>query len=204
MFVVLVRHFETLGNQFKRYIGSTDEEIVVTTDMIEIEQYPRVSRVYCSPLLRCRETSAILYPDQIPIVQNDFRECHFGDFENKNYEELCDRKEYQEWMGSGGKIAFPGGEDPMEFRLRCKRAFAEVMEECCKDCIDSVAIVVHGGTIMSIMEEYDEKANSFYDYQVKNGDGYVLEVDSSGWNNGRRQFHTCEQIHCIRKNHKNS
>ena len=78
-------------------------------------------------------------------------------------------------------MTFPGGENPEEFRKRCVRGFEKVIKECRHDRIKSVAVVAHGGTIMSIMERYAVKedgtpAGSYYDYQIKNGEGYELRI----------------------------
>jgi alpha-ribazole phosphatase len=37
--------------------------------------------------------------------------------------------------------------------------------------------VVHGGTIMSVMEKYAVPKGNYYDFQVKNGQGYITEFD---------------------------
>ncbi|MCG5029635.1 histidine phosphatase family protein, partial [[Ruminococcus] torques] len=82
--------------------------------------------------------------------------------------ELSDCPEYQAWIDSGGTMTFPGGEDPEEFRKRCVRGFEKVIKECRHDQIKSVAVVAHGGTIMSIMDRYARDENgqpdgSYYD-----------------------------------------
>lgn len=46
--------------------------------------------------------------------------------------------------------------------------------EAVKSC---VAFVVHGGTIMSILEAFAEEKKNYYDWQVKNGCGYVASTD---------------------------
>lgn len=109
------------------------------------------------------------------------RECDFGIFENKNYKELSGCPEYQAWIDSGGTMTFPGGENPDEFRKRCVCGFDKIIKECRRDQIERVAIVAHGGTIMSIMDRYARGENgqpdgSYYDYQVKNGEGYELII----------------------------
>ena len=81
-------------------------------------------------------------------------------------------------------MTFPGGENPEEFRKRCVRGFEKVIKECRHDQIKSVAVVAHGGTIMSIMERYAVKedgtpAGSYYDYQIKNGEGYELRISEN-------------------------
>ena len=37
-----------------------------------------------------------------------------------------------------------------------------------------VAVVVHGGTIMAILERFGTPKKNYFDYQVKNGCGYRL------------------------------
>lgn len=59
------------------------------------------------------------------------------------------------------------------------RGFEKVIKECRHDQIKSVAVVAHDGTIMSIMDricrdENGQPDGSYYDYQVKNGEGYDL------------------------------
>jgi broad specificity phosphatase PhoE len=39
------------------------------------------------------------------------------------------------------------------------------------------AFIVHGGTIMAVMEYFTN--GSYYDYQVRNGKGFILNADGS-------------------------
>ena len=41
----------------------------------------------------------------------------------------------------------------------------------------TIGIVVHGGTIMSLMHAY--AGGEYFDYQVKNGRGYICTLDCS-------------------------
>ena len=47
-----------------------------------------------------------------------------------------------------------------------------------KDQIKLVGIVVHGGTIMSLLSRY--YGGEYFDYQVSNGGGYLCTMQ--GWN----------------------
>lgn len=114
------------------------------------------------------------------ICHDGLREMDFGIFENKNYEELKDEPAYQEWLDSGGKFAFPGGENGNAFRVRCRKAFEECLEDAKEAGFRRIAFVVHGGTIMSIMEEYGTPKGDFYRWQVKNGKGYLCVVTDGG------------------------
>ena len=170
MEIELIRHFATEGNLEKRYIGVTDEEIkaeFVLEHTLKKEENGREEwkpeLQIVSPLRRCRQTAEILFPGAEQVVCEQMRECDFGLFEGKNYQELTGNPKYQSWIDSGGTKAFPGGEDPMEFRKRCVCGFEQMMEKMIKGKRKKIAFVVHGGTIMSVMEAFDpEKIEGDY------------------------------------------
>lgn len=189
MRLYLIRHGMTFGNTLGRYIGTTDEPL--TEDgraALEQLSYPGTELLFASPLLRCRETAEILFPEMKPEIVKGFAECDFGAFENKNYKELDGNGDYQRWIDSNGTLPFPGGESPEAFRKRCVEAFDAVMDICRKRKAGSAACVVHGGTIMSILAEYAVPGEEFYHWQVRNGEGYVCTVDLTQWGNGNREI----------------
>ena len=170
---VLIRHGQTQGNIEHRYIGCrTDESLCPQgVERLKGKEYPPVQRVFVSPMKRCLETACLLYPGVPVEIAADFRECDFGEFENKNYAELNGRADYQAWIDSGGEMSFPNGESRAEFAARCVKAFEELVK---RNMQEDCAIVAHGGTIMAIMERYAQPKGSYYDFQVKTGEGYVL------------------------------
>ena len=175
--VALIRHSITEGNKLKRYIGVTDEPLCMEgIKLLEGRDYPEVEAVFVSPLKRCRETAMIIYPDRPHIIMEGFREIDFGEFENKNYKELDGNPHYQEWIDSGGKMDFPGGEPRAEFEARCVRSFHKMIETAGEEGYQKVAAVVHGGTIMTIMNHLDP-SDDYYKYMVKNGEGYLLDLE---------------------------
>ena len=174
--VILIRHGATQGNFEKRYVGTTDEGITEeSAKQIKEKKYPLADVVYVSPMLRCRQTADIIYPNVEHIVIENFRECDFGDFEGKNCTELESNQEYQKWIQSGGRMQFPNGESTEDFKERCLDNFYEICEELMdkyKDRNVTIALVVHGGTIMSIMESFIQPKSDFFSWQVANGNGY--------------------------------
>ena len=175
---VLIRHGQTQGNLEHRYIGCrTDEPLCAAgREALRICRYPAVSCVFASPMRRCIETAAILYPGIRPEIVPDFRECDFGAFEGKSYAELSGRADYQAWIDSGGALPFPGGESRDAFAARCVRAFEHLRNQAFQeDC----ALIVHGGTIMAIMERFALPRRGYFDYQVSNGEGFVLNPDGT-------------------------
>ena len=65
------------------------------------------------------------------------------------------------------------------FRKRCCQAFQHITEGLQKQEEKTgqtlrAAVVVHGGTIMAILERFGTPKKNYFDYQVKNGCGYRL------------------------------
>lgn len=179
MKIYLIRHGMTAGNREKRYVGCHTDEDLCEEGIAQIQsnEYPRVDHLYVSPLKRCITTAELIYP-HMPVISNvKLQEMDFGDFEYKNYHELNGNAAYQTWIDSGGKIAFPNGESREQFCRRCAEGFRECLADC-KDT-DRVAFVVHGGTIMAIMEQYGEPKGEYYTWQIANGAYLSLEVMKS-------------------------
>lgn len=178
----LIRHWKTKGNLEKRYIGTTDEPILSGSERDLWEKrlhriLPDVSCVAVSPMKRCRESAELLFPGKKQEVCDAFRECDFGQFENRNYEELKNRPEYQRWIDSGGMEAFPGGESRERFAGRCVEGFVQKVTELQERKIERAAFVVHGGTIMAILEWLDHKQRPFYHWQAENGAVFYVRTE---------------------------
>ncbi len=178
MKVYLVRHGLTQGNLEGRYIGCrTDEKLCGQgAEKLRLLRLPQVRRVYASPMARCVQSAELLYPGVKPELVPDFRECDFGDFEGKNYAELNGNTAYQAWIDSGGELPFPNGESRAKFAERCVDAFRAL---CLFDAGEDCAVVAHGGTVMAIMAAFAKPERSYFDYQPKCGEGYVLYPDGS-------------------------
>ena len=206
--LVFIRHGATRANKERRYLGKTDESL--SEEGIErlksykmLKTYPDVEYLFTSPMKRCTETAKIIYPTLCPVVIPEWEEINFGRFEYRNYEELKDDAQYQEWLRSNGTLDFPEGENRNDFILRCKSGFIRMCHElsqafgqkappcgdtyipsgarvpCSKNKVKNpvlVGMIVHGGTIMSLLSLYGGK--DYFDYQVSNGRGYVCRLTS--------------------------
>lgn len=180
MKIYLLRHGKTTGNLEGRYVGTTDEPLCAQ-GVRELETKTTalsVQAVFVSPMLRCRQSAELLFPQTEQIVVENLRECDFGDFEYRNYRELSDDPRYQQWIDSGGALAFPNGERPQDFRARCCGAFLEMLDTAQKRGLQEIACVAHGGTIMSVMERFAVPKRSYFEYQVKNGCGYAVNCQT--------------------------
>ena len=176
MKILLLRHGLTAGNLEKRYIGRTDEPLC-PEGISELQQcsYPRCDMLISSPMQRCVQTAEILFPAQTVRVYDAFRECDFGDFEGKNYTELNGNPQYQAWIDTGGTMPFPNGESPDVFRTRCCDGFRQVTEEYSD--AESIAFVVHGGTIMAVLSQFALPHRDYYDWMTANAHGWLCDYD---------------------------
>lgn len=182
----LIRHAKTEGNLKRRYIGRTNEPlceqgIAELQENINAVLYPAVEHVFVSPMIRCDQTRGLIYPDIPFSIVQEFAEYSFGLFENKAYEELKDTPEYQSWLDSGGKAKIPLGESADAFRARCLTGFGQVLQALEILDIHDAALIIHGGTIMTLMDAYSPEISDFYQWQVKNGDGYHLIINKTTW-----------------------
>lgn len=176
MRIIFIRHGKTAGNLEKRYIGRTDEPLCETgAAEIGLRDYPDCEIVISSPMKRCIQTAEMIYPGKNITVCNDLRECDFGDFEGRNYIELNGNIVYQKWIDSNGKMPFPNGESHEKFTDRCAAAFENMIGSFSE--YSAISFVLHGGSIMAILEKYAVPKRGFYDYQVKNGCGFLTEFD---------------------------
>ncbi len=186
MKIYLIRHGKTSGNLLGRYIGTTDEPLCAEGKEALAAGFPLSDpeTVYVSGLLRTKETASLLFPSLPARIRTGFNECDFGRFENKNYKELEGVPEYQAWVDSGGTLPFPGGESRSVFAERCCRAFYLAVGELMEEEAGSAAFVVHGGTIMSILERFGSPKRNFYEWQVKNGQGFSAWLCEEAWKSG--------------------
>ena len=228
MELVMIRHGRTKGNTENRYIGTTDEPLLASEaerlsakrKSLEEMRMDHPDILLVSPMRRCLDTAAILFPESEAVIVPDFRECDFGEFENKNYQELSGNMDYQRWIDSGGRLPFPGGESMSSFQERVCRAFDRVVRERAEylsgdtgrvsgaseylcgetgrtgkaseeaqdrsisgtsgDPVVRAAMVVHGGTIMAVLEKYVYPRKSYFEWHVGNGDGFLLSVRETG------------------------
>ena len=197
----VIRHGQTYGNTQRRFLGKTDEPLwekgkealeEIRKQGIWGEVGP--GQLFSSPMIRCRQTAGILFPEQEPYLLQDMTECDFGIMENKNHEELDGDPRYQAWIDSGGRAPFPGGESLEEFAARTVRAFEEMLEGMDRRGVSEAALVCHGGSIMSIMEMLADPHRDYFTGIKGNGCGYLVRTDYHLWKTGKKCCQVLEEI----------
>ena len=170
MRILLLRHGETAGNLEKRYVGRTNEgltEAAIQALRQTSEKRKQllygllgpVAAVYASPMRRCLETAALVFPEKdfsgVPVrLVPGLSECDFGRFEYKNYRELSGDADYQRFIDSGGTDGFPGGEAVAQFKRRC----------------------ADGGSIMAVLEAFGRPEREYYSWQTGCLSGYLCRT----------------------------
>lgn len=179
----LIRHGMTEGNVSGQYIGLTDLS-VTTNGIIELKKlkaddiYPKCGLVFSSPLVRATETAKIIYPEADIIVNDNFREIDFGEFEGKTPNDLKDNEDYAKWVG-GELPAAPGGESTLDFATRLCTGINEVVRRMMSEDVYSSAIVMHGGAIMTLLSVAALPRMKMAEWACGNGRGYTIQITPS-------------------------
>lgn len=183
----LIRHGITEANQDGRYIGRTDlplspEGLSALLALKAQYQYPGGVRFFTSPLVRCKQTLEVLYPNCQPEVVDGLRECDFGDWEGKSIRDLKNDESFLQWM-EGKTKEIPNGEGTEDFRTRVCAAFEGIVNNLLHSGDTEAVICTHGGVITLLMQLYSLPRLDPKDCLAAAGQGFTLRVTPSIWMN---------------------
>lgn len=192
MKLLLIRHGATPGNLEKRYVGRTDESL--TQESLETlgKEAKKIRKlagkpaaIITSPMKRCLETAETLFPEhdypQVPRVRVEIFPSVILESLNIKLSGTLGDMEYQHFIDTMGAEGFPGGESTETFKARTVKAFREILARFFRETEDpdkTLVFVVHGGTIMAVMEALAKERKSYYDWQVGNGEGIFGEIET--------------------------
>ena len=186
--VTLVRHGKTQGNLERRYNGRTDEPLCEQGEAYVREAAARdvfaqseTPIVFVSPLLRARQTAAILYPNARQIIVDDLREMDFGDFEGRTACEMITDDAYLAWVNSGAEDPCPNGESRAMLTERVVRGFKSAVQQACALGLSECVIVGHGGTVMCVMSELSDSSRGYFEWHVDNCVAVQARCDTVSW-----------------------
>ena len=189
--VYIIRNGETKEEVEGKYIGHTDVELSgdgrrQLESMRDELVYPPVDAVISSPLKRCTETAAILYPDNKFITIDSLIECNFGEFEGKDAEELKDYPVFPHWLAGEKGVEPPFGESNEAFAKRVCEGFIKIIDGLIKTGTTRSAIVTHGGVIMALLTNFGLPQLPMHEWITPNGCGYTLRITPSLWMRGHK------------------
>jgi alpha-ribazole phosphatase len=174
--------------------------------------------LFSSPMRRCIETARLLFDNksgprereqsekeqsddpgqelQCHVVP-DFRELNFGNFEYRTYQELeanpDTAKAYQAYIDSNGEAAFPNGESKAEFEQRVWEAADPLFHKLLSGKKEELVpvLIVHGGTIMAILDRFSDPNQDYFYWQTGPGEGYAADLEEE---NGKTRLQNVEHI----------
>ena len=179
MQIYLFRHGQTPGNAASRYLGVTNEPLselgIQTAQAAGCD--PTVTEVLVTPLLRTQMTAAILFPKARQRVCPGLREMDFGVFEGRSAREMADDPDFRWWVEQTRCMGpCPHGEARMVFQHRVCAAFRREVEKAMEANAERLHLVVHGGTIMSVMSRFARPEADYFDWRLGNCQGYRCEA----------------------------
>ncbi len=184
----IVRHGLTQANDTGIYIGSrtdyslSQKGINALWNKMDEFDYPKVQRVYSSPMKRCLETAEIIFPyREVQIVEN-ITELDFGEFDGKSVNELINREDYQDWLKGGSPDKRPpGGESTEELLMRLYLGLHEIITDMMNEDLTHCAIVTHSGIITSMLSAFGLPKIDAKELACASGEGFEIIVTTKMW-----------------------
>lgn len=152
-------------------------------------------RVFCSDLLRCRETLAYIAPilEKVTVYDQRLREMNFGAWEGCTYEQLKDNPLYRSWIDDPSVVTPPEGESWEQFEERldgflfdlgqaADQAFGLAIQSLTNSPPQRVLIVTHGGVIRKLLTQIIPGVTFYSAVAPAPGTATVLKLL---WQNGQ-------------------
>ena len=193
--ITLLRHGLCEGEAEGRYIGHTDPSLseegrAQLVQMRAALAYPPIDALFISPLKRCRETAALLYPAQKAIELAGLKEYFFGEYENKTPAQLETHPIFHRWLTGEEGLTPPFGEALPDFQRRIGETFIKLCDGLLKTNTRRAAVITHGGVIMALLSMFGLPELPMHEWLAPGGTGFTLRIEPSVWLRGRK----CEVV----------
>lgn len=187
--ISVFRHGLTDANENGVYIGKTDLPLSdagreALQDKYDQLEYPKVQRVYSSPLERAVQTAEIIFPDREIVIVDDLREMDFGVFEGLPAEELVHLDSFKKWLKGGLDNPPPNGETLRSMMLRCYSALNLMILDMMKEGFTHAGAVTHSGILMNMLSCFGLPKKKPMEFACEPGEGYEIFVTAMMWQNG--------------------
>ncbi len=179
----LIRHGATDANIKGQYIGCKTDMPLSPEGLNELRllkenmDYPKVDRIYSSPLLRCKQTAAVLYPENNVVCVDNLKEYDFGIFEGKTAAELEGNVYFSAWVS--GKAAAPEGEANSDFIKRLCIGLNQIVMDMLDNDLSEAAVIMHGGAIMMLLGATAVPQHKPVEWTADFGRGYSILITPS-------------------------
>ena len=180
----LIRHGATDANAIGQYIGCKTDMPLSPEGLNELRllkenmDYPQIERVYSSPMLRAKQTAAVLYPDNSVVCVENLKEYDFGIFEGKTAAELEGNPYFAPWA-SGKLAAPPEGETNSDFIKRLCIGLNQIVVDMLDNDLSEAAVIMHGGAIMMLLGATAVPQHKPVEWTADCGRGYSILITPS-------------------------
>ena len=178
MVITLVRHTEVIEEFAQKYNGHID----IPLSKKGIEDAKKLSyklnkksfkKVYCSDLLRTKETLKYINIDAEVIYTKELREKSWGKYEGKSFIDIQNDgikyKNFYQW------IEDIGGEDIALFKMRVERYFKDII---LKENEQNILVVTHSGVIKTLLGILNNLTlEEAFSINLKYGDFVEIDMD---------------------------
>ncbi|MBQ3393553.1 MAG: histidine phosphatase family protein [Oscillospiraceae bacterium] len=184
----LIRHGLTQGNIDGLFIGSgtdvsvREEGIERLKKLKESFDYPKVEKLYVSPMKRCMETARILFPDMDYSIVTDLREINFGVLEGKSFREMLkEDPDFIKFMDPNENYTPEGGESGQRLGIRAISALNEILEDMMKNGIHEARAVTHGMLMAILLTIVGYPRKDTMEWTSDNGCGFTVTTTPAMW-----------------------
>jgi len=149
--ITLVRHAEVIQEYQGKYNGHIDIALSAQgrEDAKKLAQKlhdVEFDKIYCSDLLRARETLKAFSYELEPLYTKELREKSWGKHEGKSFEEI--QAEGIKYINFHQWISSLDGEDVSAYSQRVKNYFYETIF---KDEAQNILVITHSGVIKTLL-----------------------------------------------------
>ncbi|WP_455757317.1 histidine phosphatase family protein [Sulfurimonas sp.] len=152
MKITLVRHAQVSEEYKGKYNGHIDIPLSQNgkkqaKELAKKLQHINFDKIYCSDLLRARETLEAFDYDKKPIYTDKLREKSWGKHEGKSFDEIQNEGiqyiDFEQWINA------LDGEEILSYKTKIKEYFfATIFEQI--DC-EHILVVSHAGVIKTLI-----------------------------------------------------
>jgi alpha-ribazole phosphatase/probable phosphoglycerate mutase len=151
MKITLIRHAQVIQEYLGKYNGHIDiplsqEGLNQTKKLASQLQGCKFDKVYCSDLLRAKQTLEALDLPQTPIFTKELREKSWGRHEGKSYDEITQEgivyENFEQWLNA------LDGEDIYTYQQRIKEYF---LQNIFQEKVNHILVVTHSGVIKTLL-----------------------------------------------------
>ena len=151
MKITLVRHSEVIKEYQGKYNGHIDISLSLkgindAKELAKKLQNIEFDKIYCSDLVRARETLAAFDYSLTPTYTKELREKSWGKHEGKSFKEI--QAEGIEYINFEQWISALDGEDFSLYKQRVQKYFYETIF---KEDAKNILIVTHSGVIKTLL-----------------------------------------------------